>query len=212
MESMVGWVVQYGYVAIFMLLMLGIVGLPVPDEMLLTLAGYLVFKHRLALVPTIGTALLGSICGVSLSYGFGRTLGLYLVQKIGRFLYLNREKLASARLWYERRGKYTLLCGYFVPGFRHLTACIAGSSQLPLTVFALFAYTGGLLWFSSFVALGYFLGEEWPRMSGRLHRSLAIGSGMAFISLAVLFVLVQRRRRSSRPLCGFPIKYLDRGM
>jgi membrane protein DedA with SNARE-associated domain len=53
MEWMVGWVVQYGYVAIFALLMFGIVGLPVPDEMLLTFAGYFLFKHCLALVLTV---------------------------------------------------------------------------------------------------------------------------------------------------------------
>jgi membrane protein DedA with SNARE-associated domain len=77
------WITQYGYGAIFVLLMLGIVGLPVPDETLLTIAGYLVFKEKLAFLPTLLAAFLGSSCGMSVSYACGRGLGTYLIRKVG---------------------------------------------------------------------------------------------------------------------------------
>ncbi len=65
------WIAQYGYLGIFSLLVLGIVGLPVPDETLLTLAGYLVYRGQLLLIPTVLAALLGSLCGITLSYSSG---------------------------------------------------------------------------------------------------------------------------------------------
>ena len=195
MEWIFAWIAHYGYLALFTLLVLGIVGLPVPDETLLTFAGYLIFKHEFALAPTLLAAFLGSVCGISLSYGLGRSLGTYLVERIGYLLHLDPETLGSVRAWYDRRGKYTLLFGYFVPGFRHLTAYVAGASKLPLAVFAPFAYAGALLWSVSFIALGYMLGEEWARLSGAIHRGVAIGAGMIFLVLALIFILGRRKRR-----------------
>jgi membrane protein DedA with SNARE-associated domain len=187
------WIVQYGYLALFMSLMLGMVGLPMPDEMLLIFAGYLIFHHEFALLPTIAAAVLGSACGITLSYGLGRTLGSYLVKRMGHSLHLDPQQLSKVQAWYGRRGKYTLLFGYFVPGFRHLTAYVAGSSKVPLAVFAPFAYTGGLLWSVTFITLGYFFGEEWMRMTGTIHQLLIIGFSIVFVALIIFLVIIRRR-------------------
>ena len=70
MDAITTWIMQYGCLAIFCLLMLGIVGLPVPDEVLLTFVGYLIFEHILNPVPAALAAFLGSICGITLSYSW----------------------------------------------------------------------------------------------------------------------------------------------
>ena len=67
METGFDWISRYGDPAIFLLLMLGIFGLPVPDETLLTFAGYLCFKGKLGLGTTYLAAFLGSVCGISIS-------------------------------------------------------------------------------------------------------------------------------------------------
>ena len=193
MESVLGWIAHYGYAAIFGLLMLGIVGIPIPDETLLVFTGYLIYKHELEPLPAFASGFLGSICGISVSYALGRTLGLYLVTHLGHFLHVEPEKLDHVRAWYERKGKYGLVIGYFIPGIRHLAAYVAGSSQLPLPVFATFAYFGGLLWSGSFITLGYFLGDEWQQMSAAIHRYLLIGAGVATAALAIGLILWRRR-------------------
>ncbi|MDH3505101.1 MAG: hypothetical protein OEM58_11325 [Nitrospirota bacterium] len=71
MESAFSWISEYGYWAFFSLLMLGILGLPIPDETLLMFAGYLVSQGKLTFQPTMATAFLGSVCGISLSYFLG---------------------------------------------------------------------------------------------------------------------------------------------
>lgn len=196
MELFFGWIHQYGYAALVMLLMLGIVGVPVPDETLLTFAGYLVFKQQLAFVPTAVAAFLGSAFGITVSYGLGRSLGRYLVTVMGPVLRLDSQKMDRVQAWYVRRGKYALLFGYFVPGVRHATAFVAGSSKLPLLVFAPFAYTGGLLWSLCFITLGYALGEEWARASVALHRFLVIGTLLFCVTVAVSFFIRKRRARA----------------
>jgi membrane protein DedA with SNARE-associated domain len=190
-----GWIAQYGYGALFVLLMLGIVGLPVPDETLLLFAGYLAFKQKLAILPTVGAAFLGSVCGITLSYGLGRTVGTYLVGSLGHLIGVDEGKLQEVRAWYLRRGKYALLFGYFVPGVRHLAAVAAGSSKLSPAVFAFYAYSGGLLWSASFLAAGYFLGEEWSRLSAVIHRWLVMVGAVSLAGLAIWFLVMRNRRK-----------------
>ncbi len=193
-QTILQWVAHYGYLAIFSLLMLGIVGLPVPDEWLLSLAGFLVFKGNLQLLPTVVAAFLGSACGISLSYALGRTLGLHLVHRYGHVVHLTSEKVNRIHHWYERIGRWSLTFGYFLPGVRHVTALIAGTSKLELPVFALFAYPGALIWSASFIGLGYFVGERWARVSERVHHHLMAAS-LIVVALALLYWLVQQKWR-----------------
>lgn len=199
-ESVFGWVAHYGYVGIFGLLMLGIVGLPIPDETLLMFTGYLIFKHELEPLPAFAAGFLGSICGITVSYALGRMLGLYFVTRLGRFLHVVPEDLDHVRAWYEGKGKYGLVISYFIPGIRHLAAYVAGSSRLSLPVFATFAYLGGLLWSSSFISIGYVLGDEWEQMSASLQRYLLIGAGVITVVIATGFILMRRRTGQPRRL------------
>jgi len=190
------WIAQYGYAAIFCLLMLGIVGLPVPDETLLTFTGYLIFSHQLKLVPAAATVLLGTMCGITLSYILGRTFGLALIHRFGKYVHLTGERLAKAHMFFERAGHWSLTFGYFIPGVRHLTAYAAGVSYLEPHLFALFAYTGAFLWAGTFLTLGYFLGERWQAVSAQIHRNLLIACVVG-AALIVLY-LVWRKLRAKK--------------
>ena len=193
MDALLNWIPQYGYPALFLLLMLGIVGLPIPDETLLTFSGYLIFKNELALMPTMATAFLGSICGITISYAIGRRLGCYFIRMVGRIMRIEPGDLDKVNAWYVRWGKYALIVGYFVPGVRHLIALVAGSSNLPWVIFMPFAYTGALIWSTTFLGLGYGLGETWAHASDTVHRGLAIVGGIVFMVLIGLFVFRMRK-------------------
>src|SRR5450759_3861420 len=110
-QQVLAWIAQYGYLAIFCLLMLGIVGLPVPDETLLTFTGYLIFTHHFNLVPAFATVLLGTMCGITLSYVLGRTFGLALIHRFGKYIHLTEERIEYAHHWFERVGRWGLTFG-----------------------------------------------------------------------------------------------------
>ena len=122
MELVQYWISNYGYVGIFSLLVLGIVGLPVPDETLLTVAGYLVYRGTLQAVPTAIAALAGTVCGITLSYVLGLTTGYYLLHKYGPRMRITQAKVDRVHAWFKRLGGLTLTFGYYVPAVRHLTA------------------------------------------------------------------------------------------
>lgn len=154
------WLLQYGGIILFLLLALGIVGLPIPDESLMLLAGFLMAQGKLAIISTSLFALAGSIVGISLSYALGYYAGPWIFHKYGKKLKITEERLEKAHQWFGRIGKWTLFIGYFFPVIRHLTGLIAGSTRLSVNKFMLFAYTGALVWCLSFLSLGYFLRTE----------------------------------------------------
>ena len=76
LDNVLQWIATYGYAGIFFLLILGIVGLPVPDETLMTYTGFLVYKGTLNFAPALAAAYFGSVAGITISYWLGRKLGL----------------------------------------------------------------------------------------------------------------------------------------
>jgi len=196
-HQVLDWITQYGYLAIFLLLVCGIVGLPVPDETLLTFSGYLVFKGHLGLLGAFGAALGGSLCGITISYTLGRTFGIQLIHRYGKYVRLSEEHINKAHAWFERVGHWGLTIGYFVPGVRHLTAYAAGMSAVEAPQFALFAYSGGFLWVASFLTLGYFLGERWQVVEKNIERYFA-GVTVAAVIVAAGYLIWRWTRRARR--------------
>jgi membrane protein DedA with SNARE-associated domain len=152
------WLIQYGSFILFIMLSLGILALPIPEETLMVIAGVLMHKSKLNIPLTILFSYAGTITGITMSYFLGRTAGSFLVKKYGKWIGITEQKLAKAHHWFTRLGKWLLCVGYFIPGIRHLTGFSAGTTYMQFSQFALFAYTGAILWVSIFLSLGYFLG------------------------------------------------------
>jgi membrane protein DedA with SNARE-associated domain len=177
-QQLLSWISHYGAVALFGLLALGVVGLPVPNETLLTLAGALVRKGELHLIPTVIAACAGNVSGVSISYLIGRFAGDHYLK---RHLQKGMDTLQH---WFERIGKWALTFGYFIPGVRHLTAIGAGSSGFPFPLFARYAYGGAILWTVLFLALGYFIGAHLPASLEDVHYKFLLSCLIAALSVA----------------------------
>jgi membrane protein DedA with SNARE-associated domain len=195
-EIAFNWISQHGYAGIFSLLIFGIVGLPVPDEWLLTFSGYLVYKQTLVFIPTFIAAFCGSACGITVSYMLGRMFDTFVLLRYGSYVHITPERLQRVHSWFERRGYWTLLIGYFIPGVRHLTGYVAGASELSFSSFALFAYTGAFCWAAVFITLGYMLGEEWNRVLQNVDEMKFVVIGLAAAAIAAWFVFGYLRRRA----------------
>ena len=194
--ALIHWISRYGAGALFGLLTLGVFGLPVPDETLLTFAGVLVREGQIHFLTAWVAAALGSMCGISLSYTLGRTAGVTLVMRYGRWVHLTPAHLRRVEQWMEHAGKWTLTFGYFVPGVRHLTAIVAGSSALPPRIFMMFAYAGAAMWSLTFITLGWYVGEEWEAVLRTVHRHVAaitIVTGTIAVGYAIVHVMMRRR-------------------
>jgi membrane protein DedA with SNARE-associated domain len=186
------FIAQYGYFAIFALLMLGIVGPLIPDETILVVTGVFIHRGQLLLLPAAVAAIAGSLCGITLSW----LIGFYGFAWIDRhwpwFHRQTAKHLGTAEKWFARFGKSTLFFGYFVAGVRHVTALFAGISCMPYREFAVTAYAGGVCWVLTFLAVGYFAGEEWSRIAGTVDGAVI---AVAAVAIAVTIFLLARHRR-----------------
>lgn len=183
---------HYGYFAIFGLLMLGIVGPWIPDETILVLAGLAVHRGQLQLGLTLASGFGGSLCGITLSYMLGRTGVIYVMERFQPIRRSADKYIPQVEVWFGRYGPWPLFFGYFIAGVRHFTALAAGMAKLRYRTFALWAYTGGLVWVVCFVAIGYYLGEEWDRLARTFNRGALIAA--AIIAAIALAAWLLRRR------------------
>ena len=195
-QDVLRWVSDYGYLAIFVAMMFGIVGLPIPDETLLVFSGYLSTTAHLRLELVLLSGYLGAISGITASYLIGRYFGYGFLHKYGRWIHLTDEKLEKLHNWYERFGGWTLVFGYYIAGVRHVSAIVAGTSRLEYPRFAMFAYPAAILWVSVFVVLGRVLGEHWQEALLVVHRDiLKISAGLAIVAAGWLLWRRYRRKQ-----------------
>jgi membrane protein DedA with SNARE-associated domain len=187
-QSVLAWIAHYGYLAIFTLLMFGIIGLPVPDETLITFSGYLAYKGHFSLPILFVAAWAGSTCGITISFYLGRIFGMGLIHRYGKYVHLTESHIQKAHAWFDRVGHWGLTFGYFIPGVRHVSALAAGMSAVAPGQFALFAYSGACLWVSCFLSLGYFLGERWQTVEGEFRHFALIATFAGAVILLTYLV------------------------
>ncbi|HHY73596.1 MAG TPA: DedA family protein [Bacillus bacterium] len=176
---------HFGYFGIFFALVGGIIGLPIPDEVLLTYVGYNVSQGRMSYLPSILFAFIGACVGISLSYFLGMKLGMTFLRKFGPKIHITESKIAKTKKLFSKFGPYLLVIGYFIPGIRHVTAYLAGINGYSIKRFSLFAFSGAALWCITFITLGKYLGPEWEVV----HELVSKYSVYTFILLVLILVI-----------------------
>jgi membrane protein DedA with SNARE-associated domain len=179
-ESLNHLIEHYGYFGIIIALIGGIVGLPIPDEVLLTFVGYNVFQEKMSYLPSLLSAFVGAFGGITLSYLLGIKLGLPFLQKFGPKFHITEERVDKTRKLFMKFGPFLLIIGYFIPGVRHVTAYLAGINNYSYKKFALFAYLGAMTWCFTFITIGRVLGENW----------IHVGAYFSKYSFYVFFLLL----------------------
>jgi membrane protein DedA with SNARE-associated domain len=181
MENLYHFVIHYGYLSIFFLLMVGIFGVPVPDELLVIFVGYLIFQKELQLWPAALAVIFGSMVGISVNYVVGRTIGGRLCKWLAYFFPNKREKLTRVTDWVNRSGGIMLFLSYFLPGVRHWATVGAGIVKLSPTAGVLSVFPAATLWSLGFIFLGYHLGKTEAGISKDIYPYLLLLSGVMIV-------------------------------
>lgn len=199
---------HYGYVVLFVSLMLELIAFPTPGETLMTYCGFLVFQGRLNWGISIIVATLGVISGITISYFIGRTLGTPFIEKYGSYIHMGPDKLEKTSQWFERYGNGLLFVAYFIPGVRHITGYFSGIAKIPYKKFALNAYIGAFIWTGTFISLGKILGTNWEKFHGSIKRYLIL----AGIILAIVLLCIYIYRKYKALIIDFILKSLENGI
>lgn len=159
MEDFYPLIERYGYVVIFIGVMLGTTGIPFPSAAILLAAGILVQQGQLDFRGAIVFGILGAIIGNQVGYLVGHRGGRSFVLKWGRYVKLTPERLERVERFFVRHGGKAVFAARFFAVSRVLEALVAGMSRMRWNTFFLYSVLGGIVWVAAVVLAGYFVGK-----------------------------------------------------
>ena len=193
---------HWGYLAIFLFVTLGNIGLPIPEESILVLAGYLTWQGKLRLPLVLGVGILSAIAGDNLGYWAGRRFGREAIERYGHRVLLTPARIEAARRFVTRYGAYAVFAARFIAGLRFLAGPLAGCTGLRPLHFVIANALGAALYVPAMVAAGYAVGyglgdylKELERVVGRIEHVVLIAA--VLLTVGFLGWRMLRVRRSS---------------
>jgi membrane protein DedA with SNARE-associated domain len=160
-------VVSYGYLAVFIVVMLESAGIPMPGEtILVSAAAFAGSRHTLDPGYIIAAAAGGAILGDNIGFWVGREFGTTLLTRWGYLVGLDERKRKLGQYLFDRHGGKIVFFGRFVALLRAFAAVLAGANRLPPMRFLFFNAAGGIVWATVFGTGGYILGESINRIAG----------------------------------------------
>jgi membrane protein DedA with SNARE-associated domain len=166
-----------GYVGVMLLMAIESACIPLPSEIIMPFAGYLVYTGRFSLFWAATAGALGCNLGSVVAYEIGFYGGRPLVEKYGRHIWLSRHDLDMAERFFERFGSAAVFLGRLLPVIRTFIALPAGLARMPRLKFHIYTFAGSWPWCFALAWVGMKLGERWdtdPRLRQVLHRLDAV--------------------------------------
>ncbi|MFI5340504.1 MAG: DedA family protein [Candidatus Methylomirabilales bacterium] len=166
---------HWGYLAIFLFVILGNLGLPVPEESILVLAGYLVWQGQLRLPLVLVVGILSAIAGDNLGYWVGRRYGQEAIERYGKRVLLTPARIEATRRLVTRYGGFGIFAARFIAGLRFMAGPLAGSAGVPPLTFMVANALGAMIYAPTMIAAGYAVGfglgdsvKRFERVVGRV--------------------------------------------
>ena len=195
---------SYGYYAVFTLIALESMGIPLPGETaLISAALYAGTTHHLNVVVLAVVATCAAIIGDNTGYWIGRTGGYRLAERYGRYVRLDRAKLNVGRYLFARHGWKVVFFGRFVAVLRTFAAFFAGVGKMRWPGFAAANAAGGLLWAGFYTFGAYALGSAASSVGSTI---TLVGYAVASMATVASIIVVRRslRRLEQRAADAFP--------
>jgi membrane protein DedA with SNARE-associated domain len=197
-----GWLLEsWGYIAIFVVVILGNIGLPIPEETILILAGYLVWEGKLRLPIVVGVGVVSAILGDNLGYWLGRKFGRRTVERYERWLFVTPSRLDATQRIVARYGPLAVFAARFLPGVRFLAGPVAGITGVRPLPFILANVLGASLYVPASVGIGYAVGLGLGDYLARLEKAAwqLEHVVLIFAVCVTLALLAWRALRAARP-------------
>jgi membrane protein DedA with SNARE-associated domain len=192
---------DYGYLAVFFLMVLESACIPVPSEVTMLFGGALAStafagagnELDLVTVALVGTA--GNVVGSWLAYWAGAVGGRPLIDRFGRYVLVLPHEVDRAQEWFERWGELAVFVSRLLPVIRTFISLPAGVARMPFWRFTVYTVLGCLPWTFALAWLGYVLGENWTEVEDILQ---PVAWAIAVAVLAVVVWWVAHRYRKVR--------------
>lgn len=151
---------HFGYIAVFTFLALGIFGLPLPDEIVLTSIGYFSSTGLIHYYFALPITIIGVIMGTFITYYVGKKVGKPVLLKFGKWVGIKKKTIEKTEKWMNEKGSYTVFVGFLIPGLRHITCYVSGMSGMKTRVYLPYVIAGAIVSSILYLTIGYYAGTK----------------------------------------------------
>jgi membrane protein DedA with SNARE-associated domain len=172
-----------GYAGVALLMGLESSAIPIPSEIIMPFAGYLVSAGRFTLLGITLAGAIGSAIGSAVLYGIGYYGGRPLIDRYGKYILINHNDVNNAEKFFTKYGNLSNFIGRLLPVVRTFISFPAGVSKVNFKSFLLYSFIGSFIWSAFLGYIGLKLGENWPKLRDYLH-------GLDYFIVAVIVLAV----------------------
>ncbi|MBA3695800.1 MAG: DedA family protein [Methylotenera sp.] len=172
-----------GYGGIVLLMAIESACIPLPSEVIMPFAGYLVFKGEMTLWGIALAGAIGCVLGSIPAYYVGMFGGRPLAEKYGKYVLISKHDLDMADRWFEKHGDIIIFIARLLPAVRTFIAFPAGVARMNMTKFIAYTFVGSLIWCWVLGYAGMKFGQHWEDLKVYFHEFhyVIIGIGVIFV-------------------------------
>lgn len=193
------WVEDYGYAAIFVLMLLESALVPFPSEVTMLAGGFYAAEGSLDLFWVGFAGVMGNMVGSWIAYALGRKTGRAVLDRYGRYVLIRSHDIDKAEMWWDRYGEAATFFSRLLPVIRTFISLPAGIAKMPLGKFSIYTFLGVVPWTYGLAYLGLVLGENWERVLDYFDLPTLLIAGALMLLVAVWYL---RRRKQQKALAG----------
>ena len=189
---------SWGYFAVFILMFFESACIPIPSEVTMVFAGFMVSRGimNLWLVTAAGT--IANVAGSIATYYIGAKGGRPLVQRYGKYVLISHKKLDTADRWFGKYGEWAVFISRLLPGVRTFISLPAGVARMDVGRFLLYSTIGCVPWCFMLTYIGFKMGENWESVLYYYHRFEYLIIGIIVLAIIILVVLWIYRSKKSK--------------
>lgn len=169
MNFIIGFITVFQYVGIFLAMAVESASMPLPSEVIMPFAGFIVYQGKMNffLVSIVGA--LGCVFGSAVSFWVGRYLGRPFIEKYGRYILIGRHELRTADKFFGKYGDETVFISRLLPIIRTYISLPAGVTKMNFKKFCIYTFAGSLPWTIALTYIGVKLGPRWTEITQYFH-------------------------------------------
>jgi membrane protein DedA with SNARE-associated domain len=195
---------QYGYAAVFVLVGLESLGIPLPGETILISAGiYAGMTHKLSIWGVFAAAAGGAIIGDNIGFWIGDKGGYRLLRKYGHYVRADEAKIKLGRYVFDRQGPKVVFFGRFVSVLRTYAAFLAGTLKMAWRKFLVYNASGGIVWAAIYAFGSYALGDRISKASKIVDIVVGVAAAAA-VTAAIIVIRRQANKLTAKAVAAYP--------
>ena len=182
-QAFLNFIDSFGYFAVAVLMAMENACIPIPSELILGFAGYLIFAERMTFTGAMIAGMIGGMAGSIFAYAVGHKGGRKFVDKYGKYFLIKKSHVDLAQRWFDKYGIRAVFFSRMLPVVRTFISLPAGFARVNFKAFLFYTFAGSLPWTALILWLGILFGENWKKL-------LEIGHEASILVVIAILIVI----------------------